>query len=251
MTTLVLAAFPATGSNRLTITPTADITGIRRTDANGTHDVRTLDGLLPWETTDVLTLDDYEAGHGTSTYTVTTAAGTVYGAIVLTLASPWLVTPEVPQFSAAVPSVLDYGAGMTTLSTVHEPEGREDTIVIVRGASSRRGTMQVQGGTYAQALNLLRLFQRGQTMQLRQLQHAGMDMYFLPMAADIVTTQKAGALSVFDVNVNYTEVARPAGALAGALGWTWAELELAFTSWGAVSDAYASWGDLRIDRRKP
>ena len=252
MTTLILSSDPATGSNRLTITPTADVTRVRRSDANGTADVRTMTGQLPHVVASgVLVLDDYEAPHGEVTYTVTTDAGTVTGSIVLTLSSPWIGTPENPQYSAAVPSVLTYGAASSTLSTVHEPEGRFDPIVIVRGASSRRGTMSIEGGTYAATLNLLRLCQRGQTMLLRQLQHPGMDMYFLPMNSDIQTSLAAGARSQFDLNVQYIEVARPNGALSGALGWTWDELETAFPTWDDVFDSYATWGDVRTDTRKP
>lgn len=252
MTTLILATDPATGSVRLTINPTTDVTRVRRTDVNGTADVRTLTGQLPHTAPAELVLDDYEAGHGLARYTVTTIGGTVTGSIVHTLTSPWLGTPENPQFSTVVPSFQDYGAGIQTLSTVHEPEGRDvSPIVIVRGASTRRGSLRIEGGTYAAALGILRMFQRGQTMLLRQADHDGMDMYFIPMNADIVTVAAAGASSVFDVTANYIEVGRPDGALSGALGWTWDALATAFTTWADVETAYASWGDVRTDRRKP
>lgn len=250
MTALVLTTDPSTGSNRLTITPTATITRVRATGANGTRDVRTMTGQLPHTTGD-LVLDDYEAAQGATTYTVTTAAGTVSGTIVLALSSPWLGTPENPQHSAPVRAVMEYGAGAATRSTVHEPDGPYDPIVIVLGGSTRRGTLTVEAGDYPAALALLRLCQRGQTMMLRQLQHAGMDMYFLPMQADILTVRAAGQHSRFDLSVQYIEVGRPTGALSGALGWTWAELETSFATWGDVFDAYATWGDVRIDRRKP
>lgn len=251
MTTLVLTTDPATGSNRLTITPTADVTRVRRTDAKGTADVRTLTGQLPHTAPAVLTLDDYEASHGTATYTVTTTAGSVSGSIVLALASPWLGTPENPQHSAPVASVLDYGAGTATRSTVHEPDGDSGPIVIVLGTATRRGSMTVQGGDYPATLALLRLCQRGQTMLLRETQHPGMDMYFLPMQADIVTSLQAGPGSRFDLAIQYIEVARPTGALSGALGWTWADLATDFTTWADVAETYATWGDVRIDRRTP
>ena len=250
MTTLLLTTHPETGYNRLTITPTDNVTRVRRTDANGTYDVRTMAGVLPHTAPGVLVLDDYEA-NGTATYTVTTTAETITGKIVLVLSTPWLSTPEAPQFSAPVQSVMTYGAGTSTLSTVFEPEGRADPIVIVRGASSRRGSMVIAGGDYATTLGLLRLCQRGQTMQLRQLQHPGMDMFFIPMQSDIQTALAAGERSVFDLAVQYIEVARPTGALSGALGWTYAALAADFATYGDVFDAYASYGDLRTDVRKP
>jgi hypothetical protein len=249
MTTLILTANPDTGSVRLTITPTDEITRVRRTDVNGTYDVRTLTGQLP-HLTGELVLDDYEA-NGLARYTITTAGASVTGSITLPLTSPWLGTPENPQFSVAVEGFEDYAAGGATLSTVHEPDGRLDPIVIVRGATTRRGTMRVYGGTYAEALKILRIFRRGQTMFLRQTDHPGMDMYFIPMTFDIVTALAGRSASVFDVTLNYLEVGRPAGALSGALGWTWAGLTAAFPTWGDVFDSYDSWGDVRTDRRKP
>jgi hypothetical protein len=252
MTTLVLNTDPATGAVRLTITPSADVTRVRRTDTNGTADVRTLTDQLPHAAPDELVLDDYEAAHGQARYTITTTAGTVTGTIHHALSGPWLGTPENPQFSVRVTSVEDYGAGAQTLTTVFEPEGRDVApIVIVRGASTRRGNMRVAGGTYAEALTILRVFQRGQTMLLRQTEHAGMDMYFIPMSFDIVTALAAREGSIFDVSCSYLEVARPNGALSGALGWTWAALAADFATWADVEDAYASWGDVRTDRRKP
>jgi hypothetical protein len=251
-TTLILTTDSANGYVRLTITPDADVTRVRRTDVNGTADVRTMTDVLPHTAPDVLVLDDYEASHGSARYTVTTASGSVTASIVLALSSPWLGTPENPQYSAAVDSVLEYGAGMQTLSTVHEPEGRVNPIVIVRGASTRRGSLRVTGGSYAKALKILRICQRGQTMLLRQPgDHDGMDMYFIPMNAEIVTAMAARSSSVFDVTLSYVEVGRPLGALSGALGWTWEGLEAAFATWGDVEEAYASWADVRIDRRQP
>lgn len=251
MTTLILTTDPSTGTVRLTITPTAAVTRVRRSDANGSADVRTMDGELPHTAGTVLILDDYEAGHGTTTYTVTTAAGTVTGSVVLALSSPWLGTPENPQHSAPVPAVLGYGAGSTTRSTVHEPDGRGDAVVIVMGGAKRRGTLTLQGGSYATTLGLLSICQRGQTLMLRQTQHPGMDMYFIAMQAEIVTSRSDGAGSLFDLDIQYLEVARPGGALSGALGWTWADLAAAYPTWDDMYDAYATWGDVRTDTRKP
>jgi hypothetical protein len=71
------------------------------------------------------------------------------------------------------------------------------------------------------------------------------------MRSAIVTSTNWGRASQFDVEVEYIETDRPAGALAGALGWTWPAVEADYATWGDVFDAYASWGDLRIDKRKP
>lgn len=251
MTTLILTTDPANAYVRLAITPTAVITSVTRTDANGTRDVRAFSGQLPHATMTELVLDDYEASHGLARYTVTTSAGTVRSSIVLALTGPWLGTPENPQYSAPVASVLDYSASGETRSIIHEPEhGLGEPIVIVRGSSSRRGSLRIGAGTYAAALKLLRIFQRGQTLLLRQPgHHAGMDMYFIATSYEIVTAAAWQEHSVFDVTCSYIEVGRPAGALSGALGWTWAALETAHATWADVEAAYATWGDVRTDRR--
>lgn len=250
MTTFTMLANPATGSHQISITPTATITRIQRTDANGSYDVRTLTGQLPWPAASgVLTLDDYEAAAGTSTYTVTTSVDIVTGSVGMDFGGIiWLGVPVTPQNSAQVKAVLSYDADQQARSTVLEPDGSPFPIIITRSASSRRGSMQLYAGTYAEALNLLRMFGRGQVVMLRQSDHAGMDMFFTSTSAGISTLSTAQGSSVFSVTVSYIEVPRPRAALSGALGWTWGELKNTYATWGDVFNDFATWGDVRTNR---
>lgn len=194
-----------------------------------------------------LVLDDYEAAQGTSTYTVTTTGGEVTGTAFMDLGLPWLGVPVTPQFSARVKSITGYGASLEARSTVLEPDGSPFPIVIGRGSSSRRGTLEIWAGAYDAAWDILRLVGRGQIMFLRQAEHEGMDMFFSPRGADIRTLSVEGAGTVFGVSVDYVEVSRPGAPLSGALGWDWAELKNTYATWGDVLNAYATWGDVRTN----
>jgi hypothetical protein len=249
LTTLTITPNAATGSHQLSIVPTGTVTRIQRTDANGSYDVRTLTGQLPWTVAQgTLTLDDYEAANGSATYTVTTAADVVTAVAVLTLAKVWLGVPVTPQFSAQVDAVLDYGAGLDSRATVLEPDGSPFAVVVTRSASSRRGNLELFAGDYPAALALLRLVGRGQVVLLRQSQHAGMDMFFVATSADIKALVVAQGDSRFSVKVSYIEVPRPTSPLSGALGWTWAELKNTYATWGDVFADFATWGDVRTNR---
>lgn len=249
MSTLTITPNPATGSHQLSILPTGTVTRVQRTDRNGSYDVRMITGLLPWPAASgTLTLDDYEAADGTSTYTVTTSADVVTGTAVLDLAGTvWLGVPVTPQFSAKVQTVTGYGAGVRSRNTVLEPDGSPNPIVIIRSSASRAGQMQLWAGTYEAALALLRLCGRGQIILLRQSDHAGMDMFFTATDADLTTLRTDGKDSVFGVQLQYIEVPRPRAPLSGALGWTWGELKNTYATWGDVFNAYATWGDVRTN----
>lgn len=250
MTTLTVTPNPATGSHQLSIVPTGDVTRIQRTDANGTYDVRTLTGQLPHPVASgTLVVDDYEPANGTSTYTVTTAADVVAQAGVLALGNPWLSVPVTPQFSAQISGGIGgYGSGFESRSTVVEPDGSPFPIVIHRVASSRRGSLDLWGGSYADAVNLLRLCGRRGTYMLRQSEHTGMDMFFVIRDCSLRTLVVDGAASKFGVTVQYLEVPRPGGPLSGALGWTWGELKNTYATWGDVFNAFATWGDVRTNQ---
>lgn len=248
MSTLTITPKPATGSHQLSIVPTGTVTRIQRTDRNGSYDVRVITDLLPWTAAQgTLTLDDYEAAAGTSTYTVTTSADVVTGSAVLTLDGIWLGVPVTPQFSAKVQTVTGYGAGLESRNTVLEPDGSPNPIVIIRSASGRRGQLSLWAGTYEAALALLRLCGRGQIIFLRQTDHGGMDMFFTATGANLSTLRTDGTSSVFGVDVQYIEVPRPRGPLSGALGWTWGTLRNTYATWGDVFNAYATWGDVRTN----
>lgn len=249
MSTLTITPNQATGSHQLQVVPTGTVTRVQRTDRNGSYDVRTLTGLLPWPVASgTLTLDDYEAADGSSTYTVTTSADVVTGTASLDLdGTVWLGVPVTPQFSAKLQTLTAYAAGVTSRNTVIEPDGSPNPIVIIRSASSRRGQLTLWAGGYEAALALLRLCGRGQIILLRQSDHAGMDMFFTATNSELTTLRTDGKDSVFGVQLTYIEVPRPRSPLSGALGWTWGELKNTYATWGDVFAAYATWGDVRTN----
>lgn len=251
MTTISITPNTSTGSHQLSIVPTGTVTRIQRTDGNGSYDVRTLPGVLPWTVASgTLILDDYEAATGSATYTVTTSADTATAAASLTLDAIWLGVPVTPQFSAKVDAVLDYSTGLDSRAVVLEPDGSPFAVVVTRSASSRRGSMELFAGDYPAALALLRLVGRGQVVLLRQSTHAGMDMFFVGQSADLKTLVTDRGSSRFSVQVQYIEVPRPTAPLSGALGWTWGELKNTYATWGDVFAAYATWGDVRTNRTR-
>jgi hypothetical protein len=72
----------------------------------------------------------------------------------------------------------------------------------------------------------------------------------MPLGADLDTLAEDGQATIWGVSIEYVEVSRPPGDLAGALGWTWGALRDSYSTWGEVFAAYATWADLRIDRTK-
>jgi len=240
----------ATGSHQLEVTSLAQVNRIQRTDANGTRDVRLVEGILPWPGSGSTTLvvDDYEAAHGTSTYTVTSTADVSTADAVLDLSGVvWLGVPVTPQFSAKVQAVLGYGADGESRATVLEPEGSSFPIVIRRGSGSRTGQLELWGGSYTEALNIWKTRMRGQVLFMRQSEHPGMDMFFHASNASITTLTTEQGTTRFGVQLRYLEVARPGAPLSGALGWTWLELKNTYATWGDVFNDFGTWGDVRTN----
>jgi len=238
---------PATGRVQLRLTGAGTVTRIDRADGNGTTNVRTLPGVLPWTYagSDLL-IDDYEAGNGLVSYT---AGAGVTASCTLELENPWLFTPLQPAYSAAVKALTGYSARRASRSSVIEPLGRPDAIVISRAMGQRSGALTAYAGSYAEAAAMLDACDRGEILMLRQAEHTGMDMYFTAREAGIeVLTADAGN-TLFGVSLEYLEVARPGGDLAGALGWTFAAAALSAPDFATITRRYATFEDFRLDNR--
>jgi hypothetical protein len=238
---------PATGSVQLRLTGSGTITRIDRADANGTTAVRTLPGVLPWTYAGAdLIIDDYEAAHGLAAYS---ADAGVAASCTLLLDTPWLFTPLQPAYSAKVSTITGYSAKRAGRSSIFEPLGRPDTVVITRAMGQRAGSLTAYAGAYADAAAMLDACDRGEVLMLRQAEHAGMDMYFVAKDAGIDVLHIEGGKSLFGINLEYQEVARPAGDLAGALGWTFAGLALSAPDFVTLTRRYATFEDMRLDHR--
>ncbi|MFC8038629.1 hypothetical protein ACFUOZ_04680 [Paenarthrobacter sp. NPDC057355] len=246
MTTFTATPDTATGSVLLEITQTAAVTRVVRTDANGIADVRFADGQLPSASTGTTIVSDYEAAHGFVSYLVYTSAGTVSGSTTLVLANPWLTVPIMPQYSETVQTVTQYSSNRATNNTVHRPIGRADSLVVMGKLGDRTGSLEIFCNDYSTTRKLERVFERGEIVMLRQ-RVEGLDQYFtvtdIPVAPYAVNGEKG---TQWAMTINYVEVRRPLGDLAGNLGWTFDALAAAYPSFDAVAAAYVDFDALTL-----
>lgn len=193
-----------------------------------------------------LIVPDYEAASGPVTYT----AGNDTESVTWDLGSPWLFVPVMPAYSVELKSLLEYSAGGSSLGSVHELLGREDPVAVLRGMSTRTGTLRVYCGTFAEAVTVVEACKRGEVLMLRQPEHEGMDMYFTATSYSIPTLDARGSGSVFGVDIGYIQLARPTGDLSGSLGWTFASLAAAYPTFAALAKAYATFQDVLLNEPK-
>lgn len=225
---------------------------VLRTDANGSAEVRGMEGqfpALPGEGSAArVILTDYEAAAGDLLYSVETSAGTVNGSTVLELSSPWLTVPLMPNLSEPVPAVMDYSAARPALGRVHEVLYRADPLPVLRALGFRAGSLVIEAGDLADALRIERVFTRRQVVMFRGLV-PGMDMYLVPESVSHSPVQSQdGNGYTYEVTVSYRQVARPAGAQSGALGWTYNALLESYGTYAALAAAFDSYDDLTINR---
>lgn len=250
MTTFTATADSSTGAITLTLAQTSSVTAITRNNGNGVAPVRAAAGQLPSPTSGTTIITDYEAGEGMNTYTAYVpdeGGGVTQLAAVatLTLPGPMLLVPIAPNYSEFLETVTDYSAGRDSGSTVHEIIGRPDPIVVLGQLGTRRGNLELWAGSLTDAARLVRVFDRGEVVMLKQTV-PGMDMYFTGLSVDVAPWQAAAAQTRYKVTVTYQEVTRPSGNLAGALGWTFDALAIAYPSFDAVTAAYSTFDDLTL-----
>ena len=170
----------------------------------------------------------------------------VTGSVTLDLDKPWLSVPVMPQYSEQVEAITAFGASRESSTTVHRPLGRADSLVVMGKLGDRTGSMEVFCKTYAEARKLERIFERGEVVQLRQ-RVEGMDSYFtvtsIPVAPYSVVSEESTRWAMV---LNYVEVRRPIGNLAGALGWTFSELASSAVSFDVITESYATFDALTL-----
>jgi hypothetical protein len=190
-----------------------------------------------------LIVSDFEAASGTVSYT----AGEDTEVTTWDIGNPWLFVPVMPAYSVRIQALLDYSAGGQSLGTIHELLGREDPVAVLRGMSTRRGSIKLYCGTFAEATTVVEATRRGEVLMLRQPEHQGMDMYFTATSYGIPTLETRGAESVFGVEIGYVQLARPIGDLSGSLGWTFDALAAAYPTFATVAKKYATFQDLLLN----
>lgn len=192
-------------------------------------------------------LSDYEAAHGANTYNAYHPDGSfVTATATLELDKPWLSVPVMPQYSEQVETVTQFNAGREAATTVHRPLGRADALVVMGKLGTRTGTLEIFCHSYAEARKLERVFERGEIVHLRQ-RVEGLDMYFTVTSIPVSPYSIQGeAETRWSMTINYVEVRRPIGSLAGALGWTFDALAVEFPSFDTVSAAFVDFDALTL-----
>lgn len=181
-----------------------------------------------------------------SASTRTTHVTTVLTSANLTVEQPWLMVPIAPNYSEQAKSITDYSAGRASNNTVHRIIGRSDPIVVLGRLGSRTGTLEIFTESVAAANNLVRVFDRGEVVMLKQPVD-GIDMYFSADDLEVSPYSVEGAEETrYKFTVRYTEVKRPTGNLAGALGWNFDALAAAYPSFTAILADYATFDELTV-----
>lgn len=228
----------ATGTVRLTIAASGSVVTVTRSDANGTRPVRLIAGKLP--RTGTFDLTDYEPSltgqvqYRAKTSTEEAAAWTTLGSQL-----PRFVMPSIPLFSVEVDNVYAYAAARESRATVHEVVGRRDPIIVQGKLGTRRGSLGIYCPDHDSVMRLLAMFERGQTVMYRQSEHAGMDMYFIPVNASPAPSGKSWELSV-----SYVEMDYPAGDVQSDPDWTFTKLAATGGTFDAVAADYRTFVDL-------
>lgn len=244
MTTITATPQPATASVALAIAPTATVTQVLRTDANGIKAVRTQAGQLP--TAGAFAIVDNEAAlTGAITYTVVSTAGASTTTALDLTQDAWLTVPVAPAYSQRVDLVTGASPARASLSTVHQVIDRADPVVTLGPLGLRAGTLELWCSSYQAARALEAVYASGEVVQLRQ-DVPGMDMYHVttgtaPAPVSVNTTPRRWLLTV-----SFVEVAYPLGAQVGTLGWSVDDVTAAYSTVAAVALAYPTVNDLTI-----
>lgn len=239
MTTITASA--TGGYITLTITPTATVTGVTRTDANGSNvPLRVPAGTFP--TAVPVTLIDWEASlAGNVTYwTIGTAAGSATTKASTT--SPYLVTPLRPSQSLELEQVSDYSSGRTSLSTFHQVPDRHDPLVALGRLAMRTGTVDIFCPNLAAAMARENVLDMAGVLMLKSPDQPGLDMYFV--ANDV--SKAPDETGPWMLSVAYTEILRPTSPITPTV-WTFATLAASFASFANVSTAYEDFEGLSLN----
>lgn len=223
----------------LTLTPSAEIASITRSDANGTADVRFPAGTFPRTTP--LTYTDWESSIGSL---VTYSAGGAAAALTLGSESPVLVAPLRPELSQAVEMVIDYGAARASLGTVHQVADRPDPLVALGRLATRSGSLAVWVPSHAAGRVVENMIDRSGVVFFKQRDHAGQDMYFVSTGTELKRDPESDEAWI--LTVAYQEITRPTSPI-NETAWTFGSVSTSFASFRNVTAAYSDFEGLEIN----
>lgn len=238
MTTITAVPTADGAGATLTITPSTTIDEVRRLDGNGSRRVRVPAGTFPRSTP--LTVTDWEAGlRGTVTWT----AGTGSAQLAMPTTQPWIILPLRPTYSMEVEQVTSYDAGRQSLATAHQVIDRTDPLFALGRLASRQGRLTILCRDYPTARILDQRLDMAGVAMLKQADHQGLDMYFVPTATSV---QQDGATEDWHLQVDYTEITSPTSPITEG-AWTFGTLSTSFASFANVTADYDDYEGLAIN----
>lgn len=245
-----------------------NIEKVMRTDANGTHSVRTETGVLP-STAAALVLLDYEAPllwHSVVRYDVYDVGNVVRGSVVIDASSPWwaeargLVYLNVPLYPSsglllndgadpAQPVITSYSDAHAGQSTAHAVVGRADPVVVLRPGGARAGRFTLVCPSLAAAQQAAAVLAQPQVFQLRQSDQANLDVYFAVNGTALTHSEDDWTSSPqperrWSLEVEFVEVAWPVGVIVPVTVWTYADLLAGYGDYNAVAATFDTYADL-------
>lgn len=241
MATLTAAAHPENGTVTLRLDTAQGVTGILRTDVNGTRPVRLRSGDLAGSAGRELV--DYEAAlSGSIMYRLEDQPGESVW-VSLGGCLPRFHLPSIPQFAVEAQAVTAYEAERTSRAVFHDVIDRPDPMVAQAPMGTRAGTLTVTFDAYPQIKDLADVLERGQTVMFRQPEHPGQDMYF---HAERVRTQAMPDEDAWELQISFREIIFPTGNVLSRPGWTFDALAVRHESFDEVARAYGTFHDLTI-----
>lgn len=237
MTTITAYTNPDGASVTLTVTATGTVAAITRSDANGNASVRVPAGLLP--TAASFTVVDYEAAlTGAVTYTCGDVA-----IVYLPATQPWLVFPLRPSESLQLEMVTNYSAGRVSLGTLHQVPDRTDPLAALGRLTQRTGQLQILCSTYAAVRALENGLDLSGVGMLKEAEHAGLDMYFIPNGT---SPEYDADTEAWTLSVDYTEIARPTSPISPTV-WTFGTVATSYSSFANVTSNYEDFEMLSLN----
>lgn len=215
---------------------------IYREDINGPGEVRLLPDQEP--ISGALTVYDHEAAlTGLVSYTVTDSApATVSASVTMDGYYPIITAAALPQYHRIVTAVTEYDSGQDYGGTVLWIVDRPDPLVVTSPLRYREGSFAVRTADFDEATAVVNVASTGAIMLLRQNDHPGMDMYFVPRRArKAPITDGTGD---WQVTFDYTQVKAPSGPLAGGL-WNFDAAE-ALGTFDEVEALFATFNDSTV-----
>lgn len=244
MSTLTATAQPATATIALTVTATAPVTRILRSDTMGTRPVRAQAGTFPITGTTVL-IDHEPALSGTVTYTLDDGAAGASATATLGLDESWLTVPVTPARSRRLDLVTDLDSRQESGTILHNVIGRADALVTLGPLRLRSGRLELWTPTAGEARAIAALYGLGETVHLRQ-PIASLDMYHVATSVDVAPQREQTTPRRWAAVVEYQEVDWPRGDQRGTLGYSYDDVLADHADYASLALVVPTYVDLAL-----